>query len=469
MGYGIGTTSHSATAADKSSILAGDKEMKFSTAYQEFRIIDTTGILLAAFTNASRQSLARQEAIENARYKEPNADGTVTVEYSWEPMPILAGLLTDMRFRIPLGSVDGEIPTGTDAQDGSTGYWGLSLRPEFYTFRPVKSLPMVASLWFEAAFEIFHGKTSDGIEDPSLDELDMGFGTSVSYVPKENVTATGRLGLGILSPIFGAIDGGSKFNPYGELEVAYRPWHSGKYGFQVGATAAGGRAHATERSATYTRFGINVAVTFGDQVREHTKTQETPTAPGEVEHLDANTSIISGNICVGKRVPDSCKVIDDLAPGEKTVYVLCAQATNDALNSNDWSNQPLVCRQAGAALLLSAKNGTWSDEQRKKVFIAAATALDFAGAGYEATGGHLGPDHCATVEATLTAVTGRDKASPALPTKLTYADESAQLCRAKSYTCQPDNKLGFVCTAPVIDTSPENSTTPVTPVGTPTP
>ncbi|HEY4060190.1 MAG TPA: hypothetical protein VGM39_26430 [Kofleriaceae bacterium] len=467
MGYGVGTTSHSAskTSDADTSILAKDQKMKFSTTYQEFRIIDTTGILLAAFVNASRQSAAREDALEKAAAegRPRNDDGTVTVEYSYEPMPILAGLLTDMRFRIPLGTVDGEIPSGTDAKTGSTGYWGLSLRPEFYTFRPVKSLPLVASLWFDAEFEIFHGKTQDDIEDADLDEIDMGFGTSVSYVVRENVTATGRLGLGVLSPLFGAIDGGSKFNPYGELEVAYRPWHAGKYGFQVGATAAGGKAHATERSATYTRFGLNVAVTFGDQVREHTRTQQTPTAPGEVEHLDSNALILSGNICVGKRVPDSCKVIDELPSDAKTVYVLCAQATQDALDKNDWSKQPAICREAATLSYNAAGETNRSDNERKKLYIAAATLFDFAGAGYEATGGHLGVDHCAMVEATFTAVKG-DGTHASLPTKLTYADEAVQVCRAKHYTCGPDPKLGVVCTAAVIEPSPPEAPAP-TPAG----
>src|SRR3954466_14977249 len=93
LGAGVGYSSQKVTVHD------GPQDVSLSTSFYELRLIDTTGIALAAFVNAGRQYNARadamQEAQRRAEYAKPGE--TVRVDYSWDPMPILAGLITDIR------------------------------------------------------------------------------------------------------------------------------------------------------------------------------------------------------------------------------------------------------------------------------------------------------------------------------------------------------------------------------------
>ena len=69
VGYKIGTQTHTFNVdTNGSAILPSDREIEVGMAYHEFRILDTTGLLMAGLVNSSRQYLARQEAIENAKY-----------------------------------------------------------------------------------------------------------------------------------------------------------------------------------------------------------------------------------------------------------------------------------------------------------------------------------------------------------------------------------------------------------------
>ena len=466
VGYGIGHTSHSAsTASSPSSILLGDQPLKFSATYQEFRIIDSTGLLLAAFVNGGRQYNARQEAIDQAKYKTPNKDGTVTVEYSYKPMPILAGLLTDFRLRLPLGDVSVENPTGTEITPTSAGYWGFDLRPEFYTFHPIKSLPLLGSLWLNVVVENWKADRPDG-ESIDLFEIDMNFGTSLSYIIMPQLTATGRFGIGLLAPIFGALDGGDKLAINGELEVGYAPFFTDKFGFQVSGVAQFGKAHATERSATYNRFGINATVMFGNQNKNRgKKTDSTPTPPTTAPETPAVGANLSGNICVGNSVPAECKIVDRLPEGEKLIYVLCAQQTQDAATKSDFSTQPKVCRQAAGALhKVATGSTTLPPEQRRDVYIAAATAYDFSAAGYELTANKLGEDHCAMVEGVFAMVVGPDPSKPNIPTKVAWAEASVNQCRAQWNCTTQDTSQGasIVCASKSVPVTPDPAATPPT-------
>lgn len=447
-GYGVGYQSSKITVSDNDV----ETSNTVSMAYQEFRIVDTTGILLAAMVSMGRQYNARAEAIEAAEYKTPDADGKVTVEYSYEPMPILSGLLTDLRFRIPLSTATFDDPTGmTDGLDAS--YWGFDLRSEFYTFRPVKSLPMVSSLWLNVEAGSYKAETADF----NAFTIDLGGGASTSYVFNENLTATGRVKLGLISPLLGLVSSGSLLHPSAEVEVGFRPWSSDKVGVMLSGVAYLGRefvAEAGGRGALVPRIGVNATLTFGNQVPKKARRPD-PTPAGAAGGAP-QTGLMSGVICLGNDAPAECKQVTDAIPeAPKLLYAACAQATVTAANASppDFSTQPNVCRTAGAGIhnFLDANDATLDATTKRMLRIAAASAFDLAGVGYEVTQGKLGADHCAMHEAVFTLVVGPERANPTLPTRVHVTDTNVQQCRPK-FECRGDDAQGIVCT-PKVDAS----------------
>lgn len=443
VGYGVGYQSATFTSKEKNGVQPPSQHM--SAAYQELRIIDSTGLLLAAFVNAGRQYNARADAIEAARYKTPDANGMVTVEYSYEPMPILAGLLTDLRFRLPLGTPTLEDPMGT-SEGSEMSFWGFDLRPEFYTFRPIKSLPMVSSLWLNVETMSYEAKVGDF----DAFTLDMGFGASTSYVIREDLMATARAKIGVLSPLFALIAGGPKLNPSAELEVGYRPWSSSKVGVMLSATASIARDFILDGGGVFNpHISVGATLTFGNQTPKKAKPPE-PAPPTAPPAGNAQTGTTSGVVCLGNEAPAECKqVIDALPDAPKLLFVACGQATVNAANTNpiDFSTQPGVCRTAGVGLtnFLTQNEATLDDNTKHMLRIGAAAAFDLAGLGYEVSQGKLSADHCAMIEATFTAVVGPDAAHPVLPTRVQVTDANVQQCRPK-YTCHGDETQGVVCT-----------------------
>lgn len=439
VGYGVGYTSGSVSAdVNPRSGIAEDGPASVSTAYQEFRLIDTTGVLLAALVNAGRQHNARAEAMERAQYQRPNSQGKVVVEYSYEPMPILSGLLTDMRIRVPLSAPSLELGGMKDPRE--LNYWAFDVRPEFYTFRPVKTLPLVASLFMNLEVEQWKAPTPGGV-DFSLFQMDMGVGGAASYVLGENLTATSRLTLGVLSPLFAALGGGSKLNPSAEVEVGWRPFHTSKVGIQLSGVAYLGREFAVGRSVIAPRAGLNVAFTFGGQTPRKKPSMETTPQPA------TTSTAISGVVCVGNEQPPEClQLVNTLPEPAKTLFVACATATVSAVEGKNFETQPAACRTAGQGIAKYAANdGKALDETtRRQLSIAAATSFDFAAAGFEISTGKLGPEHCAMIESTFNHVLGHDPSNPALPTKVKVVNDAVSLCREK-YTCSKDADLLMTC------------------------
>jgi hypothetical protein len=465
VGYGVGHKSRSVGVGDADSNLTYENSAsKVSGYYHELRIIDSTGLLLAALVNAGKAQAARDEAIDKAKYQTPNQDGTVTVEVHYDPMPILSGLLTDLRFRVGFGDTEIALPEGTTPTGGIT-WWEADLRPEFYTFRPIKSLPMVSSLFLGMlAGQI---TSPDGNVDRELDlfSLDLTAGASTTYVITPNLVATGRVAVGFISPLIGALVGGNVFHPSAELEVGWRPFSTQKIGVMIGGTAEIAREWGLTRSMTTTRVGLGVTITFGMQTpKAARKTDSTPEVP------KANAPL-SGNICLGNDVPADCKVVDTLPDAPKILYIACAQATVNAANTSNFSTQPQVCRKSGAGIsnFLAANEATLDATAKRNLRIAAATMFDFAGAGYEVTSGKLTADHCAAIEGVFSNVIGSDPKQPVLPTKVTISDAAVNQCRPL-YTCQMSQEDGVVCTsktAPV--TPPPAVTEPAAPVTEPAP
>lgn len=426
VGYGVGTTRGgvSASASPRSGIIE-DQAHDVSTMYQEFRLIDSTGLLLAGLVSTGRQYNARADAMKDPSKWTPNNDGTVTVEYSYTPMPILSGIITDARLRLPLG---------TPSYDGMTNealsYWAFDLRSEVFTFRMSKSLPMVSSVFLGALFGKWKRPQPSDVDFDAV-TIDLTAGTSTSYVIGENLLATGRLGIGLLSPLFGALSGGGKLNPTAELEVGWRPWSNDKYGVMVSGTAEVSRQFAVDKNIFAQRVGLNVAVTFGNQVPKKARQQPSSAA------TPAATASMSGNICAGAAPSPECLEVNTAAPEPvKILFIACAQATVNAATANNFDTQPATCRTAGQGIWKYAKenDATMTPEQKKASYVAAAGAYDFAAAGYELSQGKLTAEHCAMIELTHGAVIGPDGNNPVLAAKVKDANDAVSQCRAK-FTC----------------------------------
>lgn len=436
LGYGVGY-SHSSISksVDKDSTLSSDQAHTVATTYQELRIIDSTGLVLAALVNAGRQYNARAEAIEQAQYRTPDADGKVTVEYSYQPMPIIAGLLTDVRLRLPLGT-----PSADGVSNPDVEYWGFEVRPEFYTFRPVKSLPMVSALWLSMLAENYGQKTAV-LEDIDAFALDLSIGASTSYVLSENLTATGRVGIGFISPLLSQFSGGGWLNPAAEVEVGWRPWHTGKLGLMVSGVAGVGREFAIDRNIVNERVGVNVALTFGSQIPK----KRVPASPtGQAQPGQAP---LSGGICAGAEQSPECLEVMTSAPEPvKVLFAACAQATANAAQAGTFDTQPGACRTAGNGIrtYVMDNGATLDPAARKSAYVAAAGAFDFAAAGYELSGGRLGADHCAMIEATYNAVIGPDGNAPILPAKVALVNTALTECRVK-YQCARSTDGDMTC------------------------
>ena len=434
LGYGVGhTTAKAGPTADPRAGFAADQAFTMGTFYQELRVIDTTGLVLAALVNTGRQYNARNDALEAARDQPADADGKVRVEYSWEPMPILAGLLTDLRIRLPLGTPTLE---GTERTDLS--YWAFEVRPEFYTFRPVKRLPMVTSLYLTVQAENWNHDTLEP-DDFDLFMLDMDVGASTSYVLGRNLTATGRLGVGFLSPLTGALAGGPLFTPSAEVEVGWRPWASDKLGVQVSGIGYLGRETGFDRSVWGPRLGVNVAFTVGNQVPKKVR-QAAPAA-------SADPATVSGGVCLGDAPAPECKDIMTGAPDAvQVLFTACAQATINAADSRSFDTQPGVCRTAARGIhgFLRANAASLDDASLRAGYAAAAAAYDFAALGYELGSGRHTADHCAMIEGTFAGVIGPEGDRPVLASKVGLVDAQVSACRAR-YTCRQTDDGEQVC------------------------
>jgi hypothetical protein len=473
VGYGVGHTSvRAAKTTDRPAA------QTWSATYQEFRLIDTTGIALAGFVNMGRQYNARQEALREANRLAATAQPgeTVRVDYSWEPMPILAGLLTDIRFRLPLGSASLDYDGNPSMLDVT--YWGLNVRPEFYTFRPVKSLPLVSSLYLTADFELWKSyqpmAAATSVDD--LFTIDIDFGASTSYVIGENLVGTGRVAIGTLSPIFALLTPNSSYvNPSLEAEVAYRPWHSEKMGVSISALGYLGREFVAGTKGTTAwnpRVGVTLAFTFGNQVPKKVRKareQEQPPAgdtSGATATADPNAPL-SGNVCLGSDPPPECNQVANKAPDRvKILWLACVQSTLKAAETKSIGTQPSDCRTAADGIAVAIKNGpgqpVTADDQRL-MRVAAAGAYDLAAAGYEASTGRLSKEHCEAVESTFNFVVGPDPGHPVLPTKVKTVDAVVTMCRQK-FVCSADAEGRATC-----DAKEAPAAAPATPPATPPP
>lgn len=436
-GYGVGYKSHSISAGDTGSSLTYENSpAKVSGFYQELRVIDSTGLLLAALVNAGRQHNAREDAMEQAKYQRPDQEGMVTVEYSYEPMPILSGLLTDLRFRFGLGEPNLEVPAGTDAMGGEVSFWELDLRPEFYTFRPIKRLPVVSSL--------FLGMIASSVDTANLDvdreldyfSLDLTAGASTTYIFTPNLMATGRVALGFLSPLLSSIVGGSLLHPSGEVEVGWRPLQTSKVGVMISGTAGIAREWiASPRTMTTTRLGVGVTLTFGSQTPKAARTTETP------QPAAATTTMTPDSVCTDPQSP--CRQVELNAPPEvKAAFQDCARASIQADRTGTAGDQPQVCRRSAVTIAnyYKANQATLTPEMKTLVDVAATGTFALAQAGFNLTVGPNSADSCAMTEQMFNHVVRSVKA------EIGRVNAAVTECR-KQWTCTATPDGDMACAA----------------------
>ena len=473
MGAGVGYQSQSVTVHTDTPV-----KTTLATSFYEFRLIDTTGIALAAFVNAGRQYNARADAMaeaqRRAQYAAPGE--TVRVDYSWKPMPILSGLITDIRFRLPLGNPE---ILGSAAENNKM--WGFNLRSEVKSFRMIKSLPMVSAVYLTADFEqwkVMQGATT-GFD---VFEIDIDLGLSTSYQLGQNLVASGRLGIGALSPLLAVFTPGSTYvNPSLEAEVGWRPVSKGNVGVMLSAVGYVGREFGVDSpdgaSIFGTRVSLNAALTFGNQTPKKWKAPETVAGTAKTETWDPSKPA-SGNICGGNsQAPECTEIVKKVPDDVKILFAACVMATDTAAKKVDFSTQPQNCRTAGDGMMNIARTRTnLTDEQRRYTRIAAAVAYDFAGAGYEiSSGNRWGVDQCAMIEQTFNQINAKDgNAGAPLPGKFGMVEPPLKECRTK-YTCVLDpGNYTISCTpiqaapapapAPAPGPAPDpNATTPAPP------
>jgi hypothetical protein len=258
-GYGMGYASHSIAANPDPGSVSEKQAFKVNSTYHEFRIVDSSGLLLGAVTNASRAHAARDEAMQNPNNYKRGVGDTTEVEYSYEPFPILSGLITDLRVRIGSSSdvESAKEPTFND------DYWGFDLRGEPLTWRLFPR--SVSSLFFATAVDNYSAQTSDGFSDYNVDLflLDALVGGATTFVPRRDLAITGRLGLGFISPIMGMLVGGPYLNGNLEVEAGYFPISR----LMIGVNASYQReaiVDAPMRSFTGTRIGLSLTYSFGE-------------------------------------------------------------------------------------------------------------------------------------------------------------------------------------------------------------
>lgn len=263
VGYKYGTQSHNFEEnTNGSQILIKENELDVAMNYHEFRLIDTTGLLMSGLVNSSRQYAARQEAIDNARYsRDSNGNRVKEVEYSYKPYSLSPGTRVIADFRISSGTPDMTIKD-IASHGGTVEYYGFDVLGEFMGFEAPLLPNGTSALFFAVRIDKFdYEEVSDPVSFDSL-LIDMTFGTSLGFSPIDNLVITGTAEIGILTPLLKLIiDDTDVSYLAGALstEVIFYPisW----LGLTGNATL--GQLNDGERDATYGRVGIGLIAEFG--------------------------------------------------------------------------------------------------------------------------------------------------------------------------------------------------------------
>lgn len=231
-----------------------------ATNYHEFRLIDTTGLLLAGMTNVGRQTVARQDALDSAKNKrDTNGDGRVEVEYGYKPVGIYPGsrVVVDLR----LGTGPQLTFDGLDEPFPNTAltYWGADIMGEFYQMDATWLKDLRATLFFALHMENI-GYEDNGSLDFDAFGIDMTFGSNLGY-HIGGVTLVATAGVGVLTPVFKALVDSPEthyLNGTLALEALYYPleW------LGLSANVSVLRGFSSGRNMVVSRGGIGIVLEY---------------------------------------------------------------------------------------------------------------------------------------------------------------------------------------------------------------
>lgn len=265
VGYGIGYTTANFgkdTAAFGQS-LDSNKEMIYATKFQKFRIVDTSGFLLAGLVNASRAQEARQDAIDSARRQGKTA-GTI-IKYEYEPMEALpAGSRVVFDLRLGFGAptmTHGPLPTLESVYRSEQGaYLGIDVSGDIWGWQPEK-IPLSFAVGFSALIDWFELEGAG----PSREFSDLGADVYVSgrvgYEITNDVVVVASGHFGAMTPLLYAITGDENtplFSLWSGVELAWRPIKH----LTVSGELRLGRYLASTRAVTQTMVGLSALGTF---------------------------------------------------------------------------------------------------------------------------------------------------------------------------------------------------------------
>lgn len=258
LGWGMGIATQKLDARTAGSNLERMGQVDAFTTYQQLRIVDTSGLLLAAVVSSSRQAEARGQAMDAAAARGAKAGDTV--EYSYKPMDILPGVRTtlDLRFALGPGST-------TFAVNGATfpkaGYWAFDMGadPIAHAFIPDR---LVGSFGFNAIMENWSLENAGVGYDRSDMTIDVYATGKLGYRVLDQLSVLGKLHFGIVSPILGLLVGGPGSPGISVYSGVTALWEPNPF-FQLAGDLEGGLpmwADLPVRGGISTRLGVTAVV-----------------------------------------------------------------------------------------------------------------------------------------------------------------------------------------------------------------
>ena len=267
LGYSLGRTS-ATIGPDSGSLgrsLASTKAMTYATSYHQFRVIDTSGVLLSALVNVSRQQLAREKAIEQARAEGKKA-GTF-VEYSYEPMAAVPGMRVTVDLRLGFGA-----PTTTYSAyaanpelvpawtSDESRYFGFDIAGELFGWRS-ETMPLSIAGGFSGRID----RLAITAPSPSFEFQTFGSDlyafANAGYELTPNVVVSAGTHFGLVSPLMYLIIGTDDTPVFASWSAAELAWRPVRF-LSVSAEVRYGRYPSLTRTVSQTMAGLNAMATF---------------------------------------------------------------------------------------------------------------------------------------------------------------------------------------------------------------
>lgn len=265
IGYGVGytTANFGKDTGAFGQTLESNKEMSYATKYQQIRVVDTSGFLLAGLVNVSRAQEARQNAVDNARRSGAKA-GSI-VEYDYEPMgalPAGSRIVFDLRLGFGAPTMTHALAPGLESVYASEqgSYLGLDVSGDIWGWTP-EEIPLAFSVGFSALIDWFELENAG----PSREFSELGGDVYVTgragYEVTNNLVVVASGHFGAVTPLLYAIAGDENtpvFSLWSGVELSWRPIKH----LSISGEARLGRYLSSTRAVTQTMIGVSALGTF---------------------------------------------------------------------------------------------------------------------------------------------------------------------------------------------------------------